>query len=423
MMSLINRASQPFKTVTKPVLGCLLVLSCLSLVQAGPAIEGLLATSNSALWLQQSASTAMVKKPHEAMVPASTMKILTALMSLERWGRGHRFSTEFWFDPQPRVLFVRGLGDPFLTSEEIAYIARQLAQKEIHEISKIVVDGSYFSENININGRDRSNNPYAATNGALAANFNSIALHVTADGAISTEEQTPLTATGRELASQVVSGKHRLPLTKANQGARYFAEILREKLSAIGVNGDMVIVSGEVSSASQLHYRHENRHTLQQVVTAMLKYSNNFIANQLFFLLSLSDTQHVISTVAAQNAYQQYIQKYFQWQGAVIDDGAGLSRQNRLSVSQLADILQAFRPYRRLLPAQSEVILAKSGTLRGVMSYAGYLFRANSWQPFAFIINTAAAGSHQQRQLIATELAQGNFELKQFELKAISVKE
>lgn len=421
MKSLIDMICHPCKSVWTSVLGLLLGLLWLSVAQAGPAVDRLLATPASALWLQQSVSKAMVKNPHVAMVPASTVKILTALMSLQYWGAEHRFSTEFWFDDQRKVLFIRGLGDPFLISEEIAYIATQLAQAGIHEIAKISTDGRYFSEHIDIDGRDGSNNPYTAVNGALAANFNSIALNVTAAGTKSDEQQTPLTAIGRKLATQVAAGRHRLPLTTADQGAHYFAEILREKLRAAEVNGDMAIESAAVSPASQLSYRHESRHTLQQVVMAMLKYSNNFIANQLFLMLSLSDGQGEISTTAAQTAYQHYIQQHFQWRGAVIIDGAGLSRQNRLSVNQLADVLQAFRPYRQLLPAQSAEIMAKSGTLQGVMSYAGYLFRSDAWQPFAFIINTAMP--YKQRKAIATELSQGDFDVTQFKVELISAQD
>ena len=421
MKSLINMMCYLCQSAWTSILGVLLGLLWLSVAQAGPAIDRLLASPGSALWLQQSVSKAMVKNPHVAMVPASTVKVLTALISLQHWGPEHRFSTEFWFDHQRKLLSVRGLGDPFLISEEIAYIATQLAKAGIHEVAKIVTDEHYFSGDININGRDGSNNPYTAANGALAANFNSIALSVTAAGTKSDEQQTPLTAVGRELATRVAVGRHRLPLATADQGARYFAEILREKLRAIGINGDMAIESGAVSAASQLSYRHESRHTLQQVVTAMLKYSNNFIANQLFLMLSLSDGQAVISTAAAQNAYQHYIQSHFQWRDAVIVDGAGLSRRNRLSVSQLADVLQVFRPYRELLPAQSAAIMAKSGTLRGVVSYAGYLFRFDAWQPFVFIIN--AATPYKQRQLIATELSQGDFDMARFKFEAISVQD
>ena len=392
-------------------------LLLLSVAQAGPAVDRLLAVPASALWLQQSATSAMVRNPERVLVPASTIKILTALMSLQHWGAEHRFSTEFWFDHERNVLTIRGSGDPFLISEEIAYIATQLTHAGLRQISKIVTDDSYFKGDVNIDGRDGSNNPYTAANGALAANFNSIALTVTAAEAKSAEPQTPLTAIGRELASRLKPGQHRMPLATAEQGARYFAEVLRASLRAAKVSGEMAIESGLVSSVSDLSYRHENRYNLQQVVKAMLKYSNNFIANQLFLMLSSVNGRTLISTAAAQATYQRYIQTHFQWPDAVIADGAGLSRQNGLSVSQLIDVLQAFKPYRELLPRQSAVIMAKSGTLHGVVGYAGYLFRSDAWQPFAFLIN--ATMRHSQRRVIAAELQQGDFDVTQFEIETI----
>ncbi|OKY75133.1 MAG: hypothetical protein BM485_09135 [Desulfobulbaceae bacterium DB1] len=51
-------------------------------------------------------------------VPASILKIVTALGALHILGPDFRFHTEFYLSPD-NDLYIKGFGDPFLTSEEI----------------------------------------------------------------------------------------------------------------------------------------------------------------------------------------------------------------------------------------------------------------------------------------------------------------
>jgi D-alanyl-D-alanine carboxypeptidase len=63
----------------------------------------------------------------EPFVPASVSKIVTAWLALEVLGGDYRFETRFYLDDK-RVLYVRGGGDPFLISEELAPLATLFAQ-------------------------------------------------------------------------------------------------------------------------------------------------------------------------------------------------------------------------------------------------------------------------------------------------------
>jgi D-alanyl-D-alanine carboxypeptidase/D-alanyl-D-alanine-endopeptidase (penicillin-binding protein 4) len=81
------------------------------------------------------------------------------------------------------------------------------------------------------------------------------------------------------------------------------------------------------------------------------------------------------------------VDKTFGWRGFQIKDGAGLSRGNRLSARQLVDALNAFEPYMDLLPSQNARVRAKTGTLRGVSCYAGFVKRGSRWEPFSLLIN------------------------------------
>ena len=127
----------------------------------------------------------------------------------------------------------------------------------------------------------------------------------------------------------------------------------------------MLRFSPAPSGAKRL-YRHENSRNLREILTSMLEYSNNFIANYLFVMLGGKEGQRGLDMAKGQQAARQWVDKEFRWRDYRIEDGAGLSRANRLSARQLLAVVKAFAPYRDLLPAHEGVARAKTGTLKGV---------------------------------------------------------
>lgn len=349
-----------------------------------------LALPKTSLMLEEGGRVSIARQADRPMVPASTMKILTALAAIQRWGMGHRFHTDFYTSADG-WLWVKGYGDPYLVSEELDLIVRSLRRKGIRSVAGIGTDDGLFAPRLHISGRSSTNNPYDAPVTALAVNFNTVAVVNKGGRVRSAESQTPLTPMARKFGERLGPGKHRVNLKEREAALRYFGELLTAKLetAGIGVNGGLR--TGPVPARAERVYRHANSRDLRAVLTSMLEYSNNFIANDLFVLLSERGSADGLDMAGAQRAAMRWAEETFGWRGHRIEDGAGLSRGNRLSARQLLDAVKAFAPYRNLLPKQNERVVAKTGTLKGVSCYAGFVKRNGRWEPFSLLINQQVA--------------------------------
>lgn len=385
------------------LLGCTLSFSTLA-ANLHDALQQIRSKPNNALLAEATRYRApLAIRSDELLVPASTLKILTAFLAIERWGLDHRFSTDFYLSGD--TLWIKGKGDPFLTSEELLLIKQALKQHtNLSNITKIGVDHSLFPE-LRLEGRGDSDNPYDAGNAALALNFNTLYVQRQGDQFISGEPQTPLTPLAIKLAQQAPSVSSQKPTRISLPGGRdmaahYFGEVFSQIVFA----QDLPVQIGTVPSSAKSLYQHENSKSLEQVLAAMLLYSNNYIANQLFLLLGQNETNRV-TIEAAQTYARTQVRKHFNWPGFKIYDGAGLSRSNRISSQQMLDLLNKFKPWKDLLPVHKGRVLAKTGTLTGVQTYAGfYLDKDRQWRAFALLLNQPS--SHRFRFTLAELLSQ-----------------
>src|SRR5581483_2352688 len=101
------------------------------LILAAPALAGVkekvaaLAPSALVLVVDAKGNELVAQNADQPFVPASVTKIVTAWLAMEVLGGDYRFQTRFYLDAK-RVLYVRGGGDPFLISEELAPLASEL---------------------------------------------------------------------------------------------------------------------------------------------------------------------------------------------------------------------------------------------------------------------------------------------------------
>ncbi|HFD87017.1 MAG TPA: peptidase S13 [Gammaproteobacteria bacterium] len=322
-------------------------------------------------------------------VPASILKILTAWLALEHWGGDYHFVTEFFLD-KDQLLWIKGYGDPVLVSEELERIAEVLKKRGLGNIKGIGTDAGFYAPDIAVDGQAGSSNPYDAPVAALLANFNTVNLDRKNGEITSAEPQTPLTETAKKLGKTLTrDGVQRINLQDQRSSETYLAEILRHKLIDAGVRVGKRIESGQLPDGARLIYRHKNSKPLRDVIQAMLKYSTNLIANQIFLDLGAAAYGPPATMDKAVSFAREKIAESLGWKDYVIAEGAGLSRRNRLSVQQMITLLRQFEPYKNLLPRKQPRVRAKTGTLNGVRSYAGYIESDRGSYPFAIIFNRA----------------------------------
>jgi len=378
-----------------------------TLLQAKTGLQQFSQLSNAGL-LMLDAQGNIIKARHanKPYIPASTTKLVTAWLALTRWGENHHFETRFYWDAQTGTLSVKGSGDPFLVSEEMQLIAYRLKQKGVSQVRRIVLDNSLFEPNLIMPGTGKTNNPYDAVPSALSANFNTVYIKKVRGVTHSAEKQTPLTPFSRHVGRRIKKGKLRVNTGRNPRDAeRYFAELLIAFLQP--GNTHVQMESGRILQQKPI-YIHKNSKALGEMIKPMLKYSTNFIANQLALIMSQEEYHRPANKLDVAKYMQSKISQAFpHWRNFTLKDGAGLSRKNRLSPSQLVDLLGKFKRWQHLLPEVEKNVYAKSGTLNRVSTLAGYINKHGQLEPFALMMNQSVP--YRLRNKIARELAKISF--------------
>lgn len=325
------------------------------------------------------------QNPDTPMVPASILKILTSLAALEHLGPGYRFATRAAYDPLTHILYVQGMGDPLFVSEAILDFCRQIVQKTgIQQINKISIDQHYFAPDITIPGTGRSLNPYDATTGALCANFNTLhfAWDAESNAFVSAEPQTPLLDLFKDKIKQTRLRQGRILLRKELRSL-YPGLLMARFFKDMGVAVAGPVETGQIREKEQI-LTLTSPFTLEDVVKKLLKYSNNFMANQVMLALGA----HVYGPPATLDkgikVLTAFAKKSLGWKTVMLAEGSGLSRKNRVTPAQMGQLLLVFMPHHALLKTTGTQYY-KTGTLTGINTRAGYFIGRNQ-RLYPFVI-------------------------------------
>jgi D-alanyl-D-alanine carboxypeptidase/D-alanyl-D-alanine-endopeptidase (penicillin-binding protein 4) len=356
----------------------LLALACAFLLPAealADAKEKVAALAPSALVLamDDKGNELVAQNADKPFVPASVAKIVTAWLALEVLGGDYRFKTRFYLDGE-RVLYVRGGGDPFLISEELAQLAAELvAAIGKKPISGIVLDASYYPSDIRIPGIEDTGEAYDALNSALAVNFNTIHALRKGKTVSSAEKQTPITPLAvSQFRARGPQGRGRISLAQDPAvGLQYAGELIAAFIARAGGSVTGKITTGAVPEGLEPVYVHRQSRALSEILAGLLIGSNNYIANQVFLEVGGHRLGGPVSLEKSQQVAREMLARHGLAESIHLEEGSGISRGNRFTARGLAQLLHLFEPHATLLRA-GEGARFKTGTFSGVRTLAGY---------------------------------------------------
>src|SRR5574341_2241252 len=306
--------------------------------------------------------------------PASVMKLVTTYAALELLGPAFRWKTEAYLDGQDLVL--KGYGDPNLNYESFWMLLRNLRARGVREIrGDVVLDRSYFAQIQHEPIDNEVFRPYNVLPDALLVNFKSLRfVFWPQDGKVRLFVEPNLP--GLELVNSLKLSDGACPegrafrdLTQASFQSRppraaftgdypascgekelnvalhqpddYVAEMIRALWAEMGGSWSGRMRDGVVSPGAKLLYTHESD-PMSEIVRDVNKFSNNVMARQLYLTLGAELGGPPAEPAAAARAIAQWLTfKGIHAPELALENGSGLSRNERASAATLMALLQA----------------------------------------------------------------------------------
>lgn len=391
------------------------------------------------------------------LLPASTMKIVTTAAALHFLGPEYRFKTRTYHDGE-RInnviqgnLYLRGGGDPKLTTEQLWLLVRKIKHSGIDQIQGNIIIDSHFFDSLDRAPTwkaQRSQRAYDAKLAALAVNYNVFAVHIQPNQhhgdalRVWIEPQLPYMQvlnktktikrgrnTVRAWRNQnnnqtqiTVQGK--LPLKAYERTifinvanpVRYAASLFQQLLQEADIRVTGHTQVGTVPNDAAGLYTHESP-PLSLILKELNLYSSNFMAEQILKTIAAKTSGQGSHTNGLYLVKQFLIQLGVQLQNIHLADGSGLSYDNRFTALAMTDVLS--KTYTRFdlgpdfvaslrvmgaknshskrlktSPARTK-IRAKTGTLRNVSALAGYVSNQRGQLfAYAFFLNNHRCGYH-----------------------------
>jgi len=328
-----------------------------------------------------------VKRPmlsynaNAAFSPASVMKLLTTDAALELLGPTYSWKTQAYVDGTlsngvlSGDLTIKGSGDPNLVMEKFWLFLRQIRARGVREIrGNLVLDRSAFEETAydpaQFDGDPQK--PYNVGPDALLLNFKTLTLHFMPDVAgnqVNVSMEPSLAGyviTPPKLSQESVCGdwKNKLqadvetsavvfggayPSACGEQvwylnpyrmsATQYFAGVFRQMWSELGGSLSGQVIAANVAPSARLLAEWQSP-KVPEVIRDINKYSNNVMARQL--LLTIGAQSGTGNVASGAHAIADWLAaKGIATDDVFIDNGAGLSRNERLAPTTLGQLLLA----------------------------------------------------------------------------------
>jgi len=368
--------------------------------------------------------------------PASVAKLLTTLVALETLGPSYTWKTDIYYAGEIKDgslegdLLIKGYGDPFLTTERLWTMLHAVRDTGVSRINgNLLLDDSYFD----IGEYDPAafdNAPLRAYNvapNALLMNFKVVQYRFTPDAGngkvnvrlhpeldnlqvvnqLSVRDgrcggyQRGITITANEDVDQMIfSGtfprgctSYSISRTALNHNDFAYG-LVKSVWSEMG--GELTGGWKNVTAAEELEpVLSFESPTLAEIITMVNKYSNNVMAHQLLYTLAAEEFGAPGTKENGRIVVRQWLEERgFDFENLMYDNGAGLSRDGRITARHLADLLRYAYQSRYMPEFMSSMSLSgldgtlsdrfrhdaltgmahvKTGSLDDVNAIAGYL--------------------------------------------------
>ncbi|WP_159064976.1 D-alanyl-D-alanine carboxypeptidase/D-alanyl-D-alanine endopeptidase [Thaumasiovibrio subtropicus] len=338
------------------------------------------------------------------MQPASTQKVLTALVAKQRLGTDFRYTTSIHQDQRGAV--INFSGDPTLNRTQLSSLLKQARsqQRNLFDGDIYLVSNTFVGENRAVGiPWDTLGVCYAAPATGIALDKNCIQgsiysnrdvgeparVHVPAHHLISVDNQVTVVSkeqqqqTQCEMRLQAFANNHYLltgclvqrdqplPLRFALQDPKtYIADVIRAELKKQGVNVKGTIYTSDKPATSAALSTHHSP-SLMPLLAMVLQDSNNILTDSLLRHIGAKDGSGSFSF--GTEVMRQHLAALLndeQWLTTPLNDGSGLSRNNRLTTQQLAQVITYITQHEPELLALFPVS-GESGTLRYRRSLRG----------------------------------------------------
>ena len=314
--------------------------------------------------------------------PASTMKLVTTLAGLELLGPQYVWRTEaLAVAPVTNAtlegdLYLRGSGDPQFVIEQFWLLVQRLRGVGIREIrGDLVLDRSAFEVASHDAGAfdGESLRPYNAGPDALLLNYKSVSFHFVPEVdpkqvrvyAVPQLAGMSVPATVRAVEGPCNDWRARLggdfsdPMRPQFRGGfprscgerawhvsllshtQYVDAVFRALWTASGGSWRGQARDGQAPADARRLAQHESE-SLAEVIRDINKFSNNVMARQLFLTIGGEATRQPASAERAQRVVGDWlVGKGLERREFVLENGAGLSRVERLTPAGLSRLLAA----------------------------------------------------------------------------------
>lgn len=370
--------------------------------------------------------------------PASTIKLLTTFLALEDLGPAYTWTTETYVAGDldggrlEGDLYLKGYGDPYLVTERLWLLLRRLRQRGLEQVDgDLVIDNFFFDLPPEDPGAfdGQAYRIYNVQPDALLVNFNAIGftfrpepeeqrVRIVADPLpMNLEIRNELTLTSGRcrgyqggIAVAVADGA---PEPAVSFSGRFGSDCREYRLSrsvlsapeyAYGVVSSLWSESGGELSGG---WRNEpvpeelevfetfSSPPLSDVIRSVNKWSNNVMTRQIFLTMAAERYGAPATPESAREAATAALgERGLDFPELTLDNGAGLSRDTRISARNLGRLLLAARASDFGAEFQSSLALAgldgtmrrrfrndtltgrmhmKTGRLNGVFAMAGYV--------------------------------------------------